>query len=148
MDENLKALLVKCWKNELLDLEPGTSFVDEVITIHVCGTVVKQNDGMVAPTTSLPLIPILALFWEKSGIARDHALQLLREAITEAMENGKSKNAQIEAHITDVEKAVTAVKKDLIAKLPKQKRSGRVITKDLEIEVLPVHEEELATAVA
>ena len=48
----------------------------------------------------------------------------------------------------DVEKAVKAVKKDLIAKLPKAKRSGRVITKELEVEVLPVVDEVLATAAA
>ena len=148
MDENLKALVAKCWKNELLDLEVGSHYIDEVVTLRISGSVEKQKDAMVAPTTSLPLIPILALFWEKSGIARDHALQLLREAITEAMENGKSKNAQIEAHITDVEKAVKAVKQDLIAKLPKQKRSGRVVTKDLQIAIVPVEEDELATAVA
>lgn len=148
MDENLKALVAKCWKDELLDLEPGTHYMDDVLTIHVSGTVVKQNDGMVAPTTSLPLITILALFWEKSGIARDHALQLLREAVTEAMESGKSNTERIEARMKDVEAAVKAVKQDLIAKLPKVKRSGRVVTKDLDIEVLPVHEEELATAAA
>ena len=64
---------------------------------------------MVAPTTSLPLITILALFWEKSGIARDHALQLLREAVTEAMESGKSNTERIEARMKDVEAAVKAI---------------------------------------
>jgi hypothetical protein len=82
------------------------------------------------------------------GLAQDHALQMLKEAITEAMLNGKGKDEQIEARIRDVEKAVAAVKKDLIAKLPKAKRSGRVVTKDLEVEVLPVVEEALATAAA
>ena len=148
MDENLKALLAKAWKNESLELEVGTSFVDEVITIHVSGSVEKKGDQMVAPTTSLPLITILALFWEKSGIARDHALRMLREAITEAMENGNTKTERIEARMKDVEAAVKAVKTDLIAKLPKQKRSGRVITKDLQIAIVPVEEEELATAMA
>ena len=48
----------------------------------------------------------------------------------------------------DVEKAVEAIKRDLIAKLPKQKRAGRVITKNLTIEVEPVLEESFAVAVA
>ena len=137
MDSNTKSLVAKVWKNAELDLNVGTTFVDETFLVHVSGTVTKQNDSMVAPTTSLPLLPILALFWEKSGITRDHALRMLREAITEAMTtNGKTKNEQIEARMMDVQAAVKAVKTDLIAKLPKVKRSGRVVTKDLEIEVL------------
>lgn len=146
MDATVKALLAKVWKDESLDLEIGTTFVDEVVTIHVSGSVVKHVDQMVAPTTSIPMIPVLALFWEKAGVSRDHALRMLREAITEAMQNGKSKDEQIEARIKDVEKAVEAVKTELIAKLPKQKRAGRIVTKDLEIEVLPVEDGVLAAA--
>lgn len=146
MDTTVKALLAKVWKDESLDLEIGTTFVDEVVTIHVSGSVVKHADQMVAPTTSIPMIPVLALFWEKCGVSRDHALRMLREAITEAMTTGKSKDERIEARIKDVEKAVEAVKTDLIAKLPKQKRAGRIITKDLEVEILPVEDGVLAAA--
>lgn len=148
MDATVKALLAKVWKDESLDLEIGTTFVDEVVTIHVSGSVVKHADQMVAPTTSIPMIPVLALFWEKCGVSRDHALRMLREAITEAIQNGKSKDEQIEARIKDVEKAVEAVKTELIAKLPKQKRAGRIVTKDLEIEFMPVGEDVLTPAAA
>ena len=148
MDNTIESLIARVWKNEALDLTAGEHYFDEVLTIHVSGTVTKQADQMAAPTTSLPLIPILALFWEKCGVSRNHALRMLREAITEAMENGKSKDERIEARIKDVEKAVETVKKDLIAKLPKVKRSGRVVTKDLHIEVLQVYEELLEPAAA
>jgi hypothetical protein len=148
MDANLKALVTKVWKDKELALDPGAHYIDDVITIHVSGTVVKQKDAMVAPTTSLPTIMVLALFWEKAGITRDHALRMLKEAVTEAMANGKDKDEQIEARIKDVEAAVKAVREDLIAKLPKQKRAGRVITKDLHVEVLPVHEDVLSPAAA
>ena len=70
MESNLKALIAKVWKDEDLDLEPGSHYVDEVLTIHVTGVVTKQSDTMVAPTTSIPLIPTLALFWEKSASPR------------------------------------------------------------------------------
>ncbi len=142
MCENLKALIAKCWKDELLDLSPGRHTFDEVVTIRVTGTVDKQGDQLVAPTASLPLIPILALFWEKAGVTRDRALAILREAITEAMAEKANKGERIEARIKDVETAVQAVKDDLIAKLPKTKRAGRLVTKDLRIEVVPVHEEQ------
>jgi len=142
--DNIKALLAKCWKNELLDLEPGHHLVDEVLTIRVSGTVEKKGDQYVAPTTSLPTILTLALFWQKCGVTGDHALNMLREAITEAMTNGTDMDGEIAARVKDVEKAVQTVKKDLIAKLPKQKRAGRVITKDLEVTV--VHDLEEAVA--
>jgi len=137
MDDTLKVLVAKVWKDAELDLDVGTTYLDDTFLVHASGTVTKQNDAMVAPTTSLPLIPILALFGEKSVICRDHALRMLKEAITEAMESGTTmKNEQIKARVNDIETAVKAIKTDLIAKLPMQRRSGRVITKDLQIEVV------------
>jgi len=144
MDSAIKSLIARVFKNEALDLDAGEHYFDEVITLHVTGTVQKQNDGLAAPTVSIPLILTLALFWEKAGIARDHALRILKEAILEAMENGNNQSEQIEARLKDVERAVSAVKKDLLDKLPKVKRNGRVVTKDLRIEVLPVIEEAVA----
>ena len=44
--------------------------------------------------------------------------------------------SRLRARLKDVEAAIKAVKNNLIAKLPKVKRSGRIITKDLCIEVL------------
>jgi hypothetical protein len=148
MDNTLKALLGKVWKDESLDLEPGRHHIDETITVRVMGTVERQADQLVAPTTSIPLVATLALFWEKAGIARDQALLMLKEAITEAMKDGADKGERIEARIEDVEAAIKAVKTDLIAKLPKAKRAGKVITKDLVVEVLAVHEETLAPVAA
>jgi hypothetical protein len=148
MDTTIKALLAKAWKDEDLDLEPGRHYFDEAVTVRVSGTVEKQADQLVAPTTSIPLITVIALFWEKSGITREAALKMLREAITEAMKDGADKNERIETRLNDVEAAIKAVKDDLIAKLPKAKRGGRVITKDLQIELLPAHDTEEVFAVA
>ena len=148
MDTNLKSLIAKTWKDEEIDLEPGRHEIDEVLMVHVSGTVTKQGDTMAAPTVSIPLIPTLALFWEKSGITQDHALRMLREAITEAMSSGKDTTGEIQARMKHVETAIETVKKELLDKLPKQRRAGRVITKDLEIEVLPVLDEALVTAAA
>lgn len=148
MSDNLKALLSRVWKDEPLDLEVGRHHFDEVMMVRIVGSVEKQADQLVAPTTSLPLIPIIALFWEKAGVTRDRALAILREAITEAMAEKANKAERIEARIKDVETAIQAVKEELIAKLPKAKRAGRVVTRDLVIEVLPVHEETLAPVAA
>ena len=146
--DNLKGLLAKAWKNETLELESGVHNYDDTITIRITGSVQKMDDQFVAPTTSLPTILTLALFWQKCGVTRDHALNMLREAITEALTSGKDKDTEIAARVKDVEKAVESIKRDLIAKLPKQKRAGRVVTKNLTVEVEPVLEESFAVAVA
>ena len=136
MNENLKGLLAKTWKDESIDLEPGRYYCDEVLTVRVSGFVDKKEDDFAAPTVSIPLIPTLALFWEKCGITRDHAIRMLREAITEAMLDGVKEDDHIQAHIKDVETAIKAVRGDLIKHLPKMKRSGKVITKDLAVTVM------------
>ena len=146
--DNIKGLLAKCWKNETLELEPGHHEFDDTITIRVSGSVQKMDDQYVAPTTSLPTILTLALFWQKCGVTRDHALEMLKEAVTEALTSGKDKDTEIASRMKDVEKSVEAIKRDLIAKLPKQKRAGRVVTKNLTVEVEPVREESFAVAVA
>jgi hypothetical protein len=133
MTDKLKGLLAKCWKDEPIDLEPGRYFCDEVLTVRVSGVVEKKEDEFVAPTVSIPLIPTLALFWEKCGVTRDHALRMLREAITEAMLDGVKEDAQIQSRVKDVEAAIKAVRSDLIDRLPKMRRAGKLITKDLTV---------------
>ena len=132
-DDLVKGLLAKCWKDEPIDLEPGRHFCDEVLTVRVTGTVEKREDEFVAPTVSIPLIATLALFWEKCGITRDHALRMLREAITEAMLDGVKEDAHIQSRIKDVEAAVTTIRSELIDRLPKLRRTGKLITKDLTV---------------
>ena len=136
MLSQIKALVAKAWKSESVELEPGRHLVDEVIVVRVRGSVEKKEDQLVTPTVSIPLLPTLALFWEKSGIARDEALAMLREALVEAMTEGTKEDTHIQERIDDVQAAVKAVRTDLIAKLPKMPRSGKLLTNDLDIDVL------------
>jgi hypothetical protein len=140
-DEIVKGLLAKCWKDEPIDLEPGRYFCAEVLTVRVSGVVEKKDDEFVAPTVSIPLIPTLALFWEKCGVTREHALRMLREAITEAMLDAVKEDDQIQSRIKDVDAAIKAVRSELINQLPKMRRSGKLITKDLEVTVSSATEE-------
>ena len=55
-ESNIKNLISRVWKSEALELECGSHYVDEVVTIHVRGMVEQKPDQLVAPTTSLPLI--------------------------------------------------------------------------------------------
>ena len=143
---NAKALFAKHWKNEELNLSEGRHKIDEEFVVRIRGSVVKHSDQMIAPTVSIPLVTTLALFWEKAGINQDVALDLLREALTEAMDDGLDDNHVIKQRIEQVETAIKAVKNDLIAKLPKIPRTGKVITDDLTVEFIPIQDDALAVA--
>jgi hypothetical protein len=142
MNPTIRSLVAKKWKDETFDLAVGRHRIDEQIVLQIKGTVEKFENQMVAPTVSIPLVPTLALFWEKCGIARDQAMLLLREAITEAMQAGVQENQKIKAQIDDVETAIEAVREDLIAHLPKMARAGRVVTKELTVTAFVVAEVE------
>ena len=138
MNTIIKALLAKAWKNEDADLATGRHYIDEEVVVRLTGSVEKLDDEMVAPTVSIPLIAVLALFWEKCGIVREHALTMLREALREAMTAKVKEDKQIKERIKDVDEAVKAIRQDLIASLPKMHREGKVLLDDLQVEVLPM----------
>jgi hypothetical protein len=138
MLDTIKALLAKVWKDEEADLDPGLHGFNAEFVVRVCGTVEKYEDELVTPTVSVPLVPTLALFWEKAGLERDKAMSLLREAIAEAMTNGEKEDRNIKDRIDDVNAAIKAVRKDLLDRLPKMRRSGRIITKNLEVTLTPL----------
>jgi hypothetical protein len=138
MLDTIKALVAKVWKDEEADLDPGLHGFDEEFVVRVCGTVEKYDDELITPTVSVPLVPTLALFWEKAGLERDNAMALLREAIVEAMTDGEKEDRNIKGRIDDVNTAIKAVKNDLLAKLPKMHRTGRIITRNLEVTLTPL----------
>lgn len=142
MLEIVKGLLGKVFKDEEVNIGVGRRFIDETFTVRIKGIVEKQDDQMIAPTVSIPMITALALFWEKAGIEKEAALKLLRDALTEAMDEGKNEDAKIKARIDDVTAAITAVRKELIDQLPKMPRAGRVLTKDLMVTIMPSIAEE------
>jgi hypothetical protein len=138
MNATIKTLLAKSWKNEDADLTPGRHYIDEEFVVRITGSVEKLDDEMIAPTVSIPLIPALALFWEKCGIVRDAALKMLRESLAEAMTNRVKEDGSIKERIKDVDEAVKAIRKELIAGLPKMHRDGKLLIDDLQVEMSPV----------
>lgn len=147
MIANAKALIAKSWKNEAAELPVGKHEVNETLIVRVRGEIEKHDDQMIAPTVSIPLVSVLAYFWERAGIERDAAMSMLREAITEAMTDGRKEDAAVLKRIEDVEAAIKAVKTDLIATLPKMPRAGRLDTKNLSIDVLALSAEDEPLAV-
>ena len=125
MDSNIKALIVKKFKDTELDLNVGRHWVDETVVVRVSGTVERHEDQWIAPTMSIPLIPTIAFFWERLGVEKNRALSVLRDAITEAMRAKVNESPRIKSKMDDVAEAIAAVKRDLIGELPMMRRAGR-----------------------
>ena len=142
-----KALIAKSWKNQQANLPVGRHEINETLLVRLRGEVEKHDDQMIAPTVSIPLVSVLAYFWERAGIERDAAMSMLREAITEAMQENRKEDAAVLRRIEDVESAIKAVRTGLIATLPKMPRNGKLDTSRLTIQVLALSAEDEPLAV-
>jgi hypothetical protein len=74
MDSTIKALIVKKFKDAELELGVGRHNVDETFVVRVVGSVEKHEDQWIAPTISIPLIPVIAFFWNRLGVEQDAAM--------------------------------------------------------------------------
>ena len=149
MDSNVKALIVKKFKDAEMDLDVGRHWIEETVVVRVKGSVERHEDQWIAPTVSIPLIPTIAFFWDRLGVEKDAAMRVLREAITEAMHLETNESPAIKSRIDDVAEAVAAVKRDLISELPKMRRTGKTDVSDLRVtitELTPVSEPLYAVA--
>ena len=135
MDSTIKALIAKKLKDSELDLPVGRKNVDETVILRVCGSVEKHEDQWIAPTISIPLIPVIAFFWDRLGVEKDAAMSVLRDAIKEAMQSKTNESPSIKSKMDEVAEAVAAVKRDLIAELPKMRRTGRTDVSDLRVTI-------------
>ena len=135
MDSSIKALIVKKFKDAELELDIGRHWIDETVVLRVSGTFERHEDQWIAPTISIPLIPTIAFFWERLGVEKDAAMSILRAAIAEAMRMQNNESPAIKSKMDDVAWAIAAVKQDLIAELPKMRRSGRTDVSDLKVTV-------------
>ena len=135
MDTTYKALLAKKFKDADLDLDTGRHFVDETFVVHISGTVERHDDQWVAPTVSIPLIPTIAFFWDRLGVEKTEAMSVLRDAISQAMQAKVEETPAIKSKMDDVAASISAVKQDLLAVLPKMRRSGRTDLSDLTVSV-------------
>jgi hypothetical protein len=109
----------------------------------------RHEDQWIAPTVSIPLIPVVAFLWERLGVEREEAMGILRGAIQDAMRAKINETPSIRSKMDDVSEAVAAVKRDLIGELPKLRRTGRTDVGDLQVtvnELTPVSEPLYAVA--
>jgi len=133
MDNNVRALIVKKFKDAELDLGIGRHNVDETFVVRVVGSVEKHPDQFCQPTVSIPLISTLAFVFERLAVDRDSTVSILREAITEAMKAKVNEDAAITARMEHVQESIDLVKTQILQHLPKMRRTGRTDVSDLRV---------------
>jgi hypothetical protein len=147
--QQAQGLIAKKFKDSDADLEVGRHWIDDAVVLRVSGSVERHDDQWILPTISIPLIPVIAFFWERLAVEKEAAMSVLREAITEAMRAKIDESPGVKGKMDDVAEAVAAVKRDLIGGLPKMRRAGQTDVSGLKVsvsELTPVSEPLYAVA--
>ena len=117
-------------------LPAGLHHVDEVLTVHVRGTVSKAADGEYAPPVEVPLVELLAAALKKAGCNREEARAAIDAALPLVLGGWKPGNPD---RIRDAEDAIEAFKSSRKADQPKKARAGAVKA-DVSVEFIAVAE--------
>jgi len=117
-------------------LAPGEHEVSGRFEVEVSGMIKKGEDSQRTPTVSIPYKVALALVLEKAGVVGDAAAKMLRDAMTEAIDLSKDKDAKaaLSERCKCVEVAEQRVQ-DMLDDLPKVTVSGRTTMKDCEVTI-------------
>jgi hypothetical protein len=123
MNDIIKTALAKAY-TPVNPLSPGKYQVKERITLEIEGTITKGADQTRTPTVDIPWKKVVAHLAEKLGCVGDAAINQLTDAIRDAMNNNKDKDAAIESRIKDIEAATKKVE-SFLGQLPPKTISGR-----------------------
>ena len=106
------------------------------LTLEV-GEMSIGHDTDKTPTTSIPMLPTLALLVKRMGATREAALTMLKEVMTEALSLGKDASAMLllESGVAETEKAI---KDEVIATLPRSPVKKTVKVKDTTLTITGV----------
>lgn len=84
------------------------------------------------PTSSIPLLPAMALLLKRMGVQREEALGVLRDVMTQALEMGKDATKQL-LEETGVAEMEQRLRDEVIAKLPRVPVKGAVTVRPEDI---------------
>lgn len=130
-----KLIADKQAKDARSKLGPGHHDID--LTVRIKGSMSIGEDYEKAPTVSIPLLAVLALFAKRAGVTKESSLNLIRECMVEALSTANKGADVLAAEVEGLEIMVKEIQQEVIAKLPKTISKGVVKTK---LEVKPVEE--------
>lgn len=120
LDSLLKGLGTTDAKGAIAPGEHGVDF-----TIRVSGSLTKGEDTTKKPTSSIPWLTTLALFVHRSGMQRDAAMALLRDAMIEALNLDKDAEKAL-LRVSGVADAKELFEEEVTSKLPRTPVQGAV----------------------
>lgn len=109
---------------------PGAYPVD--FACRLSGSLIVNDGILVRPTSTLFCFETLAMIFQKLGVNRVSALQILREVATDQLLRGKVVADGITPYIEDFE-AFLGEYGELLNSLPKIPRKGSVSAKDVSV---------------
>lgn len=109
-------------------------FENAKVVITLNGRANKADDYEKTPTASIPMIPVLCILLKKTGAVGNNCLNLIMEAMTEALEAGEKGDEYMQALMKEYKVAEEAVRAKL-AKLPAVPAAGPFTVKDVEATV-------------
>lgn len=126
MNNVVATALVGIYEDLFGQLAPGEYTVDEVVSLRITGTVVKKEDEVYAPTTSVPLLATLEFLIPHLGATREIALEKMRAAMEAALLAG-AKGKTTMPKPKDVEAAKKLIEKKYLGTLPPATRTGKTL---------------------
>jgi hypothetical protein len=129
--KGVKAPVVKKASTEL---PVGEHHIDTVV--RLVGTIKKAEDEEASATVSLSVLETLALALKFSGVTGDAAKKVIRETITTALTADSTSKGALTEQYDWLEDEVKSLKAEVIDKLPKINKVGKVTTKIVVDQVL------------
>lgn len=124
--------LIKAAEKELKSrgkvLTAGEYRLDEVVTLHLQGTIKKLDEEEYTPTVHVPTKVLMALAFFKLGIMREHVRDVIEESMRLALSGGYETDAALSAYIQDFE-AFYGMVEEMLARLPRAVKDGRTYAK-------------------
>ena len=142
------AKAIATWFDNMVSEQPslpvGTHHVDETVTIHVKGDVVKHQDKEDYPgTIFIPVKALAATLLPRLGATRESAIEVLVESLEEAFALNKSADETMKSRMKDADSAYELFQKRVISKLPLKTRSGKTSVRVDVKEVVSGNENEI-----
>lgn len=98
------------------------------VIIDFTGTAEKTGKEMYTPTASIPMIPVLCMILKKTGAVGPNILNIIVEAMNEAIEAEEKGDEALAATVKQYEAAEKKVKAMLAKKLTPKERDGKFLT--------------------
>lgn len=126
MSKELEAALLKGLESQtnLNEILPGSYSIDTTLSIDIKGTLTKGSPTHYTPTAKIPYKLAMALLLEKSGITREHSINILMNVMKEAIKLNQAPEELLEDKLNDINKAEGFIN-EALSNLPKLSKSGQ-----------------------